>query len=93
VPAGLDRLYLIGLAAPRGPQIALYPVQSRLALSMAELWEDGLDRSLAAALEAEQPLERRIDMVRPDWEAQMEASRDLVQRLAAELGARLAAVG
>ncbi|WP_231918113.1 flavin-containing monooxygenase [Microlunatus sagamiharensis] len=89
VPAGLDRLYLIGLAAPRGPQIALYPVQSQLALSMAELWEDGLDRSLAAALEAEQPLERRIDMVRPDWETQMEASRDLVQRLAAELGARL----
>lgn len=89
VPAGLDRLYLIGLAAPRGPQIALYPVQSALALAMAELWEQGLDTSLAAALEAEQPFEHRIDMVRPDWEAQMEATRGLVQRLADELHARL----
>ncbi len=89
VPAGLDRLYLIGMAAPRGPQIALYPVQAALALSMAELWEAGLDRSLAAALEAEQPFERRIDMIRPDWEAQMEATRGLVQRLARELRTRL----
>lgn len=82
VPAGLDRLYLIGLAAPRGPQIALYPVQSALALAMAELWENGLDTSLAVALEAEQPFEHRIDMLRPVWEAQLEATRDLVQRLA-----------
>lgn len=89
VPAGLDRLYLIGLAAPRGPQIALYPVQSALALAMAELWEQGLHTSLAAALEAEQPFERRIDLVRPDWEAQMEATHGLVQRLAGELHARL----
>lgn len=89
VPAGLDRLYLIGMAAPRGPQIALYPVQSELALAMAELWEQGLDRSLAAALEAEQPFEQRIDMLRPVWEAQMEATRGLVQRLAREQHARL----
>ena len=89
VPAGLDRLYLIGLAAPRGPQIALYPVQSALALAMAELWEQGLDTSLAAELESEQPFERRIDMIRPDWEAQMEATRDLVRLLAARLHARL----
>ena len=41
VPAGLDRLYLIGMAAPRGPQIMLYPIQSRLALAMVQLWEDG----------------------------------------------------
>ena len=43
VPAGLDRLYLIGMAAPRGPQIMLYPIQSRLALAMVQLWEDGWD--------------------------------------------------
>ena len=89
VPAGLDRLYLIGLAAPRGPQIALYPVQAELALTMAELWEQGLDTSLAAALEAEQPYEQRIDMLRPVWEAQMESTRDLVRRLASRLHAHL----
>ena len=54
VPAGLDRLYLIGMAAPRGPQIMLYPIQSRLALAMVQLWEDGWEGSLAAAFEAEQ---------------------------------------
>ena len=89
VAAGLDRLYLIGMAAPRGPQIALYPVQSALALAMAELWENGLEGSLAAALEAEQPFEQRIDMLRPVWEAQLEATRDLVQRLATQLHAHL----
>ena len=89
VPAGLDRLYLIGLAAPRGPQIALYPVQSALALAMAELWEHGLDSSLAAVLEAEQTFEQRIDMIRPVWESQLESTRDLVQRLAARQHTRL----
>ena len=78
VPAGLDRLYLIGMAAPRGPQIMLYPIQSRLAVAMVQLWEDGWDRSLAADLEAEQPLDDRIDMIRPDWEAQMSQARELL---------------
>ena len=78
VPAGLDRLYLIGMAAPRGPQIMLYPIQSRLALAMVQLWEDGWHGSLAADLEAEQGLDDRIDMVRPDWEAQMSRARELL---------------
>ena len=66
VPAGLDRLYLIGMAAPRGPQIALYPVQSALALAMAELWE-ARPRQLARR-GASRPSSRssdRIDMIRP----------------------------
>ena len=77
VPAGLDRLYLIGMAAPRGPQIMLYPIQSRLALAMVQLWEDGWEGSLAAAFEAEQALDDRIDMIRPDWEAQMSHAPEL----------------
>lgn len=78
VPAGLDRLYLIGMAAPRGPQIMLYPIQSRLALAMVQLWEDGWDTSLASAFEAEQELDDRIDLIRPDWEAQMSQARELL---------------
>lgn len=78
VPTGLDRLYLIGMAAPRGPQIMLYPIQSRLALAMVSLWEDGWEGSLAAALEAEQGLDDRIDLIRPDWEAQMSRARELL---------------
>lgn len=32
VPAGLEKLYYIGLAAPRGPQINVYGVQTKLAI-------------------------------------------------------------
>ena len=39
VPAGLEKLYYIGLAAPRGPQIPVYGVQAKLAIGMVELHE------------------------------------------------------
>ena len=39
VPAGLEKLYYIGLAAPRGPQIPVYGVQAQLAIRMVELHE------------------------------------------------------
>ena len=92
VPAGLDRLYLIGMAAPRGPQIMLYPIQSRLALAMVQLWEDGWDTSLAAAFEAEQTLDDRIDMIRPDWEAQMSHARELLLAWTGQVRARTRAL-
>lgn len=47
-PAALDRLYLIGLAAPRGPQTALYPLQSELALTMAEQAPARCDEAVAS---------------------------------------------
>jgi cation diffusion facilitator CzcD-associated flavoprotein CzcO len=92
VPAGLDRLYLIGMAAPRGPQIMLYPIQSRLALAMVQLWEDGWDNSLAAAFEAEQTLDDRIDMIRPDWEAQLSQARELLLAWTGQVRARTRAL-
>ena len=92
VPAGLDRLYLIGMAAPRGPQIMLYPIQARLALAMVQLWEDGWDASLAAAFEAEQPLDDRIDMIRPDWEAQMSQARELLLAWTGQVRTRASAL-
>ena len=39
VPAGLEKLYYIGLAAPRGPQIPVYGVQAKLAIRMVALHE------------------------------------------------------
>ena len=92
MPAGLDRLYLIGMAAPRGPQIMLYPIQSRLALAMVQLWEDGWEGSLAAAFEAEQALDDRIDMIRPDWEAQMSHARELLLAWTGQVRARTRAL-
>lgn len=39
VPVGLERLYYIGLSAPRGPQIPIYGVQTKLAIRMIALHE------------------------------------------------------
>lgn len=40
--------------------------------------EDGWQGSLAAALEVEQGLDDRINLVRPDWEAQMSQAQELL---------------
>jgi hypothetical protein len=70
----------------------LYPIQSRLALAMVQLWEDGWEGSLAAAFEAEQALDDRIDMIRPDWEAQMSHARELLLAWTGEVRARTRAL-
>jgi cation diffusion facilitator CzcD-associated flavoprotein CzcO len=53
VPAGLQRLYFIGLAAPRGPQLPVYSRQARLVARMLRLIEAGVP--LAAAFEQQTP--------------------------------------
>ncbi|TCL79433.1 MULTISPECIES: NAD(P)-binding domain-containing protein [unclassified Rathayibacter] len=73
VPVGLEKLYYIGLAAPRGPQIPVYGEQTKLALRMIELHEQagprgaGLEEYLAELQEADD----RIDIVRAVWNEQM----------------------
>jgi cation diffusion facilitator CzcD-associated flavoprotein CzcO len=73
VPAGLEKLYYIGLAAPRGPQIPVYGVQSKLAIRMVALHETAGDggAGIGAYLSALQEPEDRIDIVRMDWDRQM----------------------
>ena len=66
VPAGLEKLYYIGLAAPRGPQIPLYGVQTKLAIRIVELHEAAGDggAEVGAYLSALQEPERQ-DRHRP----------------------------
>lgn len=83
VPVGPANLYFIGLAAPRGPQIAIYPDQARLVTRMLSLPHRGpaslnVQRLL---LELEQP-ESRIDVLRPGWLASMARGHDVLDRLA-----------
>ncbi|NQX26568.1 NAD(P)-binding domain-containing protein [Microbacteriaceae bacterium VKM Ac-2854] len=73
VPVGLEKLYYIGLAAPRGPQIPVYGEQTKLALRIIELHEQaerggaGIEAYLAGLQESDD----RIDIVRAVWNEQM----------------------
>ena len=72
-PKGLEKLYFIGLAAPRGPQIPVYGVQTKLAIRMVALHEAAGEggAGVGAYLSALQTPEDRIDIVRVDWDQQM----------------------
>jgi len=78
VPVGLQRLYFIGLAAPRGPQLPVYSRQARLVARLLRLTERG--GSLAGAFDGQAP-DKRIDIVRPVWNDQMRATEKLVGAL------------
>lgn len=73
VPAGLEKLYYIGLAAPRGPQIPVYGVQTKLAIRMIALHEAAGEggAGVEAYLSGLQEPEDRIDIVRSVWLDQM----------------------
>ncbi|MFC6354623.1 flavin-containing monooxygenase [Luethyella okanaganae] len=73
IPQGLEKLYYIGLSAPRGPQIPVYGVQAKLAARMVALHEKapsgcaGVQAYLAELQEADD----RIDIVRAIWNDQI----------------------
>jgi cation diffusion facilitator CzcD-associated flavoprotein CzcO len=78
IPVGLHRLYFIGLAAPRGPQLPVYCQQARLVCRLLRLTESGV--SPASAFGQQIP-DGRIDIVRGIWNAQMRASARIVDSL------------
>jgi cation diffusion facilitator CzcD-associated flavoprotein CzcO len=73
VPKGLEKLYYIGLSAPRGPQIPVYGVQAKVAIRMLQLHERSaagfapIQRYLADLQQADD----RIDIVRAIWSDQL----------------------
>ncbi len=73
VPQGLEKLYFIGLAAPRGPQINIYGVQTKLAITMIALHEAAGPRGagVQSYLSRLQEPDDRIDIVRATWLEQM----------------------
>jgi cation diffusion facilitator CzcD-associated flavoprotein CzcO len=78
VPVGLQRLYFIGLAAPRGPQLPVYSRQARLVARLLRLTESR--GSVAGAFHRQAP-DARIDIVRPVWNHQMQATERVVDAL------------
>jgi cation diffusion facilitator CzcD-associated flavoprotein CzcO len=78
VPVGLQRLYLVGLAAPRGPQLPVYSQQAELVARLLRITEAG--GSLAGAFDRQVP-DNRIDIVRGMWNDQMRATAGIVDAL------------
>jgi cation diffusion facilitator CzcD-associated flavoprotein CzcO len=72
LPVGLERLYFIGLAAPRGPQLPVYSAQARL-----------IAKLLAAPPEftpASRP-DSRIDIPRHEWQRDMDRTHRQIDRV------------
>jgi hypothetical protein len=80
VPVRLERLYFVGLAAPRGPQMPTYSAETRLIAKM--LWLDSFARPgwIRQAFPRDAP-ESRIDIVRPEWTRQMKRANCTVDAL------------
>lgn len=73
-PPGLEKLYFIGLVAPRGPQPPIYSMQSELAVRAINLHRAAAGGWLPIArdmAEAQTP-ESGIDILRHQWMALME---------------------
>jgi hypothetical protein len=77
---GPGRLYFVGLAAPRGPQLPVYSRQAALAARMIRL-QERLGEPLAETFTSQGAAEHRIDVVRSIWQAQIAQAEDLVGRL------------
>lgn len=93
LPKGAEKLYFIGLIAPRGPQIPVYGTQTKLATRMLRAHEEagpagvGLTEYFAAV----QDPELRIDVVRAKWNDDMADTERLLTALAAAPTAKAAA--
>jgi hypothetical protein len=85
VPAGLEKLYYIGLAAPRGPQIPVYGIQAKLAIRMVQLHEAAGEggAGVGSYLAALQQPDDRIDIVRVVWNEQLADTERLLDAFAA----------
>ncbi|MEU6252601.1 NAD(P)-binding domain-containing protein [Streptomyces sp. NPDC047043] len=81
VPVGLEGLYFIGLAAPRGPQLPVYCAQAKLVARFLELQQRG-DVALSGFFGDRQTADARIDIVRKVWLKQMDATHKALAPLA-----------
>ena len=89
LPEGAEKLYFVGLIAPRGPQIPIYGVQAKLIARMIALHKTpGADIALSTYFADLQEPETRIDIVRHVWLEQMADTERLLDALGAAGGAR-----
>jgi hypothetical protein len=80
VPVGMERLYFVGLAAPRGAQLPAYSAQTRLIIKMLRLDRFAQPGWIHQAFAREAP-EARIDIIRPEWVRQMKRANRSVDAM------------
>ena len=73
----LERLYFVGLAAPRGPQLPVYSAQARLVAKFLTAQE----RSPGALSAAFTDREARIDIPRHEWQRDMDRAHRRIDRV------------
>jgi cation diffusion facilitator CzcD-associated flavoprotein CzcO len=78
LPVGLERLYFVGLAAPRGPQLPVYSAQTRLVAKLLAAQERGCAPS---ALFETSSREARIDVPRHEWQRDMDRAHRRIDRV------------
>lgn len=80
VPAGLEKLYFVGLIAPRGPQPPVYPAQTRVIAQMLRAHEHAGPNGAPVTewLASRQQPEWRIDILRPLWQASLDEAAAIV---------------
>jgi hypothetical protein len=88
LPEGAEKLYFVGLIAPRGPQIPIYGDQAKLVARMIALHQAAGVGGLALSTyfaELQEP-ETRIDVIRHLWLDQMADTERMLSAL--EVAAR-----
>ena len=80
LPVGLERLYFVGLAAPRGPQLPVYSAQTRLVAKFLRAHERG-SGALTERLGRGTRPEARIDFPRHLWQRDMDRAHTRIDRI------------
>jgi cation diffusion facilitator CzcD-associated flavoprotein CzcO len=80
LPVGSERLYFVGLAAPRGPQLPVYSAQARLIAKFITAQEDA-GIALSALYARFSPPESRIDIPRHEWQRDMTRTHRRIDRI------------
>ena len=87
---GLEKLYFVGLTAPRGPQIPLYAIQAEIVAHMVALNEaaENGNAGLTAYLSTRQSADDRLDMPRGEWDAQIDDTERMLVSLESPVNQR-----
>ena len=81
LPVGLERLYFVGLAAPRGPQLPVYSAQTRLVAKFLAAQERAGEFAPSALFARSSRAESRIDIPRHEWQRDMDGAHRRMARV------------
>jgi hypothetical protein len=80
LPVGAERLFFVGLAAPRGPQLPVYSAQARLIAKFLTAQERA-DVALSELYTRTSRAESRIDIPRHEWQRDLDRAHRRIARV------------